>query len=159
MRRWRLVLAALVALLVLLELSAALMGTGAGSWHVDPLTVARTGKPNDYLAAPPGLTATPPDRAVPVFAETPEALLARFDAIARAAPRVQVVVDGQPSTPWATYVQRSAVFRFPDTISVRAVAVPGGASLVVYSRARYGYSDLGVNRARVDGWLAQLGTP
>jgi len=46
------------------------------------------------------------------------------------------------------------MFGWPDYISVRAVAVEGGAALAVWSRSRYGYSDMGVNRARVGRWLA-----
>lgn len=114
-------------------------------WHADPLAGARTGRPNDHHLAPDGR----------VFAETPQALMARFDAIAMAAPRVTRLA-GDPAQLWVTYVQRSRLFRFPDYISVKAVPVSGGASLAIWSRARYGYSDLGVNKARIDDWLSRL---
>jgi uncharacterized protein (DUF1499 family) len=32
----------------------------------------------------------------------------------------------------------------------------GGAGLIIWSRARYGRGDFGVNRARVDAWLTAL---
>ena len=60
----------------------------------------------------------------------------------------------------ATYVQRSAWMRFPDYISVRAL--PAGdkrATLAVFSRSRYGASDLGVNAKRVSAWLAAIPLP
>ncbi len=59
-----------------------------------------------------------------------------------------------------TYVQRSRVFGFPDCLTVKAVAIEStgeaGAGLIIWSRARYGRSDFGVNRARVEAWLAAL---
>jgi len=47
--------------------------------------------------------------------------------------------------------------QFPDYISVKAVAVPGGSALVVWSRARFGYGDFGVNRSRIEDWLDRIG--
>jgi hypothetical protein len=82
--------------------------------------------------------------------------LTRFDVIARAQPRTRVVagdVDGL----MITYVQRSRFIGFPDYLTVKAVATEGGAGLIIYSRARYGRSDFGVNRARVEAWMAALG--
>ncbi|MEM0922633.1 MAG: DUF1499 domain-containing protein [Pseudomonadota bacterium] len=55
-----------------------------------------------------------------------------------------------------TFVQRSKLVGFPDFLTVKSVPVAGGASLVVYSRSQYGYSDLGVNKARVEDWLSKL---
>jgi uncharacterized protein (DUF1499 family) len=57
------------------------------------------------------------------------------------------------------YVQRSAVFGFPDTIVVRFLDQPGGTSTVaIYSRSQLGQRDMGVNKARVERWLAKLRT-
>ena len=58
----------------------------------------------------------------------------------------------------ATYVQTSALLAFPDYISVKAVPVGDGAGLVIWSRSRFGKSDLGVNRERIEEWLAKLGS-
>ncbi len=120
-------------------------------WHVDPLSGASTGRPNEARIAPPGGAAA--DIESPVFALTPEALMRRFDAVAMADARVTRLAGGREAL-FATYVQRSATAGWPDYISVRAVAVEGGAALAVWSRSRYGYSDMGVNRARVERWLA-----
>ncbi len=52
---------------------------------------------------------------------------------------------------------RSAVFNFPDLVTAQVDPAPADmASLVLYSRSVYGHGDLGVNRARVDAWLAAL---
>lgn len=56
------------------------------------------------------------------------------------------------------YVQRTPTLQFPDTIVVRYVdRGPGERStLAIYSRSQLGYSDLGVNRARIARWLDKL---
>ncbi|RBI82930.1 DUF1499 domain-containing protein [Rhodosalinus halophilus] len=77
--------------------------------------------------------------------------LARFDAIARAAPRTQVLA-GSVAEGMVTYVTRSALWGFPDYTTVRQA----GDDLLVHGRLRFGSSDMGVNRARVDGWIAAL---
>ena len=125
-------------------------------WHVDPVTAGRTGRPNDVKALPPGLGEA--EIRTEVRPVAPEALAERFHAVATAAPRVSVV-GGGPDEAFTTYVQRSAVFGFPDYVSVRAVEVEGGAALAIFSRSRYGQSDLGVNRARVEDWLSRLEAP
>lgn len=125
-------------------------------WHVDPLTATRPGTPNDALAAPAGVTSARPDRDVPVFPGSPDDLLARLDQVASASPRTAQIA-GSVAEGRITYRQRSAVFGFPDYVTVTAVEVEGGAAPVLWSRSRYGYSDLGVNRARIDRWIAALG--
>jgi uncharacterized protein (DUF1499 family) len=83
-------------------------------------------------------------------------LAAAFDRIALSAPRTTRLA-GSPGDLWTTYVQRSRLWRFPDYISVRAIDLGDGMSaLAIYSRSRYGASDLGVNRARVEEWMARL---
>ncbi len=66
-------------------------------WHVDPATVRPGGNPNEYLAAPRGTTADPADAETRIYPESPRALLARFDAIARAQPRTRVVAGNLDS--------------------------------------------------------------
>ncbi|MEM9098449.1 MAG: DUF1499 domain-containing protein [Pseudomonadota bacterium] len=121
-------------------------------WHQDPATAKRSTAPNNIVYAPAGINA--PDLEAAVFDDVPEALIARFAEIALAAPRVRELTTG--AADYRTFVQRSALMGFPDYISVKAVAVEGGASLVVYSRSQYGYSDWGVNRKRVESWTSRL---
>lgn len=80
-----------------------------------------------------------------------EATLARLHAIITDTPRTQVLA-GDPATGMITYVTRSKVFGFPDYATVR---LRDGA-IAIRSRLRFGRSDLGVNKARVDGWLETL---
>lgn len=123
-------------------------------WHVDPVKSGRTGRPNDALRGP----VEGADGAAPVWAAEPDRLMAAFDKVARAAPRTELLAGG-PEAGLATYVQRSAVMGFPDYISVRALPVEGGATLAIWSRARYGHSDMGVNAARLDDWLGAIDLP
>jgi uncharacterized protein (DUF1499 family) len=55
------------------------------------------------------------------------------------------------------YVQRTRLLRFPDLITVRFVPVDDTHSTVaIYSRSVWGKGDMGVNRARVEEWLARV---
>lgn len=124
-----------------------------GRWHVDPVAVA----PPDY----PGAVLMRPGeggRDSPRFAMDADALMAAFDRVARDTPRVSVLA-GSVEDRHATYIARSALFGFPDYISVRALPDAGGdgARLAVYSRLRFGYDDLGVNAQRLDDWLGRIG--
>lgn len=121
----------------------------ASRWHVDPFDAVRTGRPNDYLVADGG------DQAVVIRPEAPEALMRRLDAVAMAEPDTTRLA-GSPEELWVTYVQRSRIMGFPDAVSVRAKPDGGGSRLAIYSRSRFGQSDLGVNAARVKRWLAAL---
>jgi hypothetical protein len=82
---------------------------------------------------------------------TLEGDLAALDAIIRDTPRTQVLA-GSVSEGMITYVTRSRVFGFPDYSTVRQ----DGDMLQIHGRLRFGKSDLGVNAARIDGWLRQL---
>ena len=113
------------------------------------------GKPKEGLAGPGGTTAAPADAETRLYPGSPRALLARFDAIARAQTRTRVVA-GDLDSLMITYMQRSRVFGFPDYLTVKAVVMDGGAGLMIFSRARSGRSDFGVNRARVEAWLEQF---
>jgi uncharacterized protein (DUF1499 family) len=125
-------------------------------WHADPLTTERTGKPNDVLAAPAGATAAAPDIVLALTDRPAGELLAALDRAARAEPRVEVVA-GSVAEGWITWVQRSRLIGFPDYVSARTVETPEGNGIAVWSRSRYGHSDLGVNRARIERWLAAAG--
>ncbi|MEQ8283134.1 MAG: DUF1499 domain-containing protein [Parvibaculum sp.] len=116
-----------------------------------------TAKPNQYLVAPEGLCAgAKPHLAAPEFAVAPAALRARFRDVALAQPRV-ILAGADDAALTDIYVQRSALLGFPDTVTVQFLAAgTGRSSLAIYSRSRYGYSDLGVNKARIDTWLRKL---
>lgn len=77
--------------------------------------------------------------------------LAALDAIIRAEPRTHVLT-GSVDEGMVTYVTRSRVFGFPDYTTVGQ----RGEDLAIHARLRYGKSDMGVNKARVERWLATL---
>jgi len=83
-------------------------------------------------------------------AAAPEGL-ARIDAIIRDTPRTRVLA-GSVREGKITFVTRSRMMGFPDYTTVQQA----GGILEIYARSRFGRSDLGVNRARVEGWLARL---
>ncbi|MEL6977707.1 MAG: hypothetical protein AAGM38_03390 [Pseudomonadota bacterium] len=135
--------------------------------HIDPVETPARWTPNWALAAPPGvITATPPTFEAPIWRANPEELLAALDAAALSEPRTEIVTppSGAPGAGDArsrTYLQRSAIIRYPDYVTALATPMESGAdgpraSLVLYSRSVYGISDRGVNRARLDRWIAAL---
>ncbi len=77
--------------------------------------------------------------------------LARLDAIARNAPRT-IVLAGSVSEGQITYITRTKIIGFPDYTTVQQ----DGDVLRIHGRLRFGRKDFGVNKARVDGWLAQM---
>lgn len=137
-------------------------------WHVDPVTAPKPSSPNSYRAGdgPAALF----DRDVPVYSVDAATLSAAWDRMIQKQPRVEVVADdrlpgegrNRVMEGIVTYVQRSAVFGFPDYISVRFVSAgmsdigAPSSTLVVFSRSRLGQSDLGVNGKRVNAWLDAL---
>lgn len=127
-----------------------LAGDG-GNWHVDPETVDRTGRPNQYLVRD-GMGA---DASPHVFATDPATLAAAFDRVAMGTGDVTRLA-GDPAGLRMTYVARTKLMAYPDYVSVRAVERDGGAALLVYSRSRFGRSDLGVNKARIRSWMKRL---
>ena len=116
-------------------------------WHVDPATVSNRGPRNSYLLAPGG-DAEPLRLALP-----PAEAAARIDAVALATPRTTRLA-GQGG--FATYVTRTALVGFPDYTSVLIRPAEGGSEILIFARSRFGDSDLGVNRARVEDWIARL---
>ena len=124
---------------------------------MDPTEAVRRQTANDYLVAPEGVAKSRPDRLFEARAVAPHELLFLFEAIAGNAPRTtRIAMDEDTLT--ATYVQTTALFAFPDYITVKAVSVADGSGLVIWSRSRFGASDFGVNKARIDDWLAKLGS-
>lgn len=145
-------------LLVLVALGGIMIRTAdhdPALWHVDPLTTERTGRPNDAFVAADGIAKAETDRLLPPLSAAPEEIVARLAEIALTEPRTEVVA-GAPGEAHMTFVQRSALFGFPDYVSARAVAVDNGSALAIWSRSRYGYSDMGVNAARLERWLSAL---
>jgi uncharacterized protein (DUF1499 family) len=120
-------------------------------------TLTLTRKPNQFLMLPEGFTAAAtPHATSPVFPADPPTLAAVLKKTALAEPRTQLLSADENGHRYE-FVQRSAVFRFPDYVSVQIVpAGDGRSALAVYSRAKVGHSDFGVNRRRIERWVSAL---
>jgi uncharacterized protein (DUF1499 family) len=124
--------------------------------EVDFASLQRGSTPNQYLLCPEGLCTTETDGAAPVFDMPANQLQVAWDEMVAAEPRTQVLRRDVTNME-VDYVQRSRLFRFPDIISVRFIPMDDAHStLAIYSRSVYGKGDMGVNHARIDGWLAKL---
>ena len=110
--------------------------------------------PNQYLLCPPGMkTKATAHGESPMFAIPADRLLEAWRRVALREPRVSMVREDR-ETGQCDFVQRSLIFRFPDTITVQVVPIDDDRSTcAVYSRSSYGRGDLGVNRRRVGRWL------
>jgi uncharacterized protein (DUF1499 family) len=123
---------------------------------IDFATLERGPTPNQYLLCPTSVCSTQTDGAAPVYDVPVTKLQAAWDEMIAEEPRVQVL-RRDITNQQIDYVQRTRLLRFPDLVTVRFVPVDDThATLVIYSRSVYGEGDFGVNRARVEEWLAKL---
>lgn len=78
-------------------------------------------------------------------------VMARLQSLILATARTRVLA-GSVDEGRVTYVTRSALWGFPDytTVELRK------GEIAILGRLRFGRSDLGVNKARVEGWLQAL---
>ena len=130
----------LVGLIAAFALYGRLAPSDPARWHKAPpdLPVGDSTGLNSFVAARGG------DREI----------LERLIQIAEATPRTERLA-GSVDEGMITLVTRSRLWGFPDYTTIRLQ----GQTLTVYGRARFGQGDMGVNRARVEGWLAVAGIP
>ncbi|MBE0412860.1 DUF1499 domain-containing protein [Yoonia sp.] len=115
---------------------------------MDPARVHQASAPQ-----PPGdYAATGGFTAVRTIIAPAAQVLATLEQRALATPRTRVVA-GRVDQGMITFVTRSRIMGFPDYTTVQV----DGDTLTIHGRLRFGQSDLGVNRARVQGWLDALG--
>jgi hypothetical protein len=150
----------IIGVLCVLALIASVAIRRAGDdpavWHVDPLTSTSTGNPNWYRLVPPDADVDSDlkrDGDAPIFTQSSTEVAAAFDAFVRAESNVEVLA-GSAADGFVTYIQRSTLFGFPDYMSVKFIErADGGSTIAIFSRARYGRSDLDVNEKRVTRWV------
>jgi len=137
---------------------ARLTGSPLDIGPVNWATLTRHTTPNDALICParhcPRAT---PDREPPVYRLEPSALLARLKEVVRADANTAELYCGTNCGERARFIQYTRLMRYPDTIDIEVFPVTGGSSLAIYSRSLIGRGDFGVNRARIERWLAALG--
>ena len=123
---------------------------------IDFATLERGTAPNQYLLCPASVCSTQTDGVAPVYEVPVTKLQAVWDEMIVEEPRVQVL-RRDITNQQIDYVQRTRLLRFPDLVTVRFVPLDDThATLAIYSRSVYGEGDFGVNRARVEEWLAKL---
>lgn len=155
---------ATVALLTLMSLLAA-CGLGAAPdaerLALDPLTIERTGWPNDYLVCPADRCAAPADRVAPVLDVPALDQLQLWEEVATLSERTRII--GIDESALTLHVeQKSRIFGFIDTIIVHVLPFDDGmptserSTFAAYSRSELGYGDMGVNQARLESWIAQV---
>ena len=121
--------------------------------QMDMAAISRPRSPNTALAAPAAFHLKP-DIVTRRYQVPPDQLYAAIRTVALAQPRTY---DHRAfdAVRQAHFVARSAWLNFPDLITVQVTAE---SDLVLWSRSVYGDSDFGVNRTRLEAWLAALDT-
>ncbi|HNB28017.1 MAG TPA: DUF1499 domain-containing protein [Alphaproteobacteria bacterium] len=123
---------------------------------IDFATLQRADTPNQYLACPNDLCRAYIDDLPPVYAASVAEVRSAWEAMLQAEPRV-VELRRDPQGTQIDYVQRSRLLRFPDLITIRFIPLDDKrTTLAIYSRSIYGEGDMGVNKARIRGWVAKL---
>jgi hypothetical protein len=137
----------LLGLLVLATLAGAiwfrLAPMPAERWHVDPAEAAPPATPNFALRAGDDAPRIPRDA---------ETVATRLAAVAEA-DGARLIAGDLAGEGHATYVVRSRIMGFPDAVSIRLHPEGEGTRVDIFSRSRFGQSDLGVNAARVARWI------
>lgn len=111
-------------------------------WHVDPTAVVEINASNQYRAS--AEFDVPPDR---LKAALDERL--KFDSATES-------VAGSVAEGWITFVVRTPLIGYPDYVSAKVEPAGDGSQITLYSRSRYGQSDLGANKKRVEAWISDL---
>lgn len=119
--------------------------------QMDMAAIIRPASPNTALAAPQGFAPTP-DIVTRRYDAPPERLAAALAQVAAGEARVfeQAKFPAAGQTHW---VARTKLMNYPDLITAQ---INADGTLILWSRSVYGWSDMGVNRARLEHWLARL---
>lgn len=121
----------------------------------DPTTLARTGRPNDWLICPADACRAETSAPAPAYPVPPEQLLTAWQAVLAEQPRVTMIAT-DPARRLVMAQDRTRVMRFVDTVFVRVLPAPQGSTFAAYSRSEIGHSDFGTNRRRLEAWVGQL---
>lgn len=125
---------------------------------VDFATLQRADTPNQYLTCPNNVCSAYIDDLPPVYAATVAEVRSAWEALMQREPRVTEMRRDLTGVQ-IDYVQRSRLFRFPDLITIRFIAIDAKrTTIAVYSRSIYGQGDMGVNKERIRGWVGKLNT-
>ena len=124
---------------------------------VEFATLRRRATPNDALICPRDICPqAQPDAEPPVFPVPGARLRSLVSEAALAEPGTSLIERGQQQD---RYLVRTRFMRFPDTVIVQVFdRGEDGSTLALYSRSQIGSSDFGVNRRRIERWVARIGS-
>ena len=111
---------------------------------------------NQFLVCRNDLCKVKPHQVSPTYDFPVEALMKRWESMISKQIRIE---SGSIDTSLMQYdyIQRTALMRYPDSITVRFIALGNHRStLAIYSRSHYGKSDFGLNEVRIRAWLSAL---
>jgi len=130
----------LAAFIAAFALYVRLAPSDPARWHKAPpdLPVGDSAGLNSFVAVREG------DRAI----------LERLIQIAETTRRTTGLA-GSAQAGMITFITRTRLWGFPDYTTIRLL----DGKLTIYGRARFGQGDMGVNRARIEAWLAAAGIP
>jgi len=143
----KIIILGLLGLFVAFAVYVRVAPTNVEVWHNPKLPVMGDGQ---YLSAVSFISQSTLERNATIT-------LSRLDGIIRKTQRTTVLA-GAVDVGKITYVTRSRVMGFPDytTVTLSSSAPFEKSSLQVFGRLRFGQSDIGMNRARIEGWLTAL---
>jgi uncharacterized protein (DUF1499 family) len=124
---------------------------------VEFATLRRRATPNDALICPRDICPQAQiDAEPPVFPVPGARLRSLVSEVALAEPGTSLLDRGPQQD---RYLVRTRFMRFPDTVIVQVFDRGQDSSTVaLYSRSQIGSSDFGVNRRRIERWVARIGT-
>ncbi len=121
--------------------------TNVPAIHKDPAMAQSTGRPNSYRLI---------GDIAPVFEFSANELAKLVDDFIISQPHVMRLAGGVDGK-LITYVQRSLIMGYPDYITIKVIPLGARQSkLEIFSRSRFGHSDRGVNKRRIDQWILAL---
>ena len=125
---------------------------------IDFSTLQQPKKPNAYIVLPPAFDCpAAADRVSPIYDETALALFDRISGIIAQTPG-WALADTDPANYTLRFVATTLILRFKDDVHIKTFPAPSGTQsyVAIFSQSRVGYSDLGANKKRIDGFLKFL---
>jgi uncharacterized protein (DUF1499 family) len=122
---------------------------------IDFATLRKVDKPNQFLVCPAGTCSEKPDQVSRTYPVALPQLRSAWDAMIKKQVDTTLLLP-DTGTNQLTYVQRTKTVRYPDLITVQFFENGSASTLAIYSRSIYGHGDGGVNKKRVETWLAGL---
>ncbi|NQY41994.1 MAG: DUF1499 domain-containing protein [Legionellales bacterium] len=112
-------------------------------------------KPNHYLICPKNTCQSENDIS-PIYKTPAETLYNKTISIIQKIPRTQITYQDDENYT-IVFVQKTKIFRFPDYIDIQIFSIDNNKSTIaIFSRAKYGYYDFGVNKNRVFSIITAL---